>query len=377
VVIGVPAGFLIDKIGIKYSLVIGSIFNTVGRIVFALSGTLWMQLLGLFVGTTVGAGLFISALHIGVKRYSGTKPSQTVAFHLLYWAMNIGAIGAMLGTDLALDSTFLWEGYQLLFVLGAVTSMATFVASVFFKEIEVKIEKFTFKQYLAVVREKPFWKLLGFNFCLIPVKAMFRYMDALLPIYLTRVYPGVSYGAVLAVNPICIILLTPIAGLLTKRLHFVYGLVALGSLISALSPLPAVSWHELSSIITFLVIFTFGEAIYSPKVGQFSLENSPKGKEGIYSGLIPIPYFAGNIVAGSFSGWLLDAYCPDNDSSSSTASGFDPVFAQECSKVWGWIIGTSLLSPIVLILLYRLLRFKQTEVSRYFELHTQDAANHE
>lgn len=367
VILGLPSGAIIDKLGIKWSLIVGAGFNTMGRIVFAMSATLWVQLAALFIGTTVGAGFFISTLHIAVKRYTKGVAARSVAFSFLYWAMNIGAIAAMLSTDLALDSEVIWQGYQLLFVVAAVVSLVTFVISIYFHELPTRVESPTVKECLGVFREKPFYKLLGFNVSLIPVRAIFRYGEALLPIYLVRVYPGISYGAVLAINPLCIIVLTPIVGLLSKRISFVYGFVVLGTLVSALAFLTAISWHELSAVVVALIIFTLGEAIYSPKSGQYTLEHSPRGKEGLYSGLITIPYFAGNAVAGEFSGWLLDTYCPARSDSTETTE-FDLAYAQECSNVWAWIVGSALLTPLLLILLYRLLRFRKTELQRQLEM---------
>ena len=47
------------------------------------------------------------------------------------------------------------------------------------------------------------------------------------------------------------------------------------------------------SLVLFIVVFTIGEAIWSPRLMQFSAEIAPRGKEGAYIALAVLPYFLG------------------------------------------------------------------------------------
>jgi MFS family permease len=385
VVFGIPTGFLIDRLGIKTSLIVGAVFNSLGRTIFALSDSLPIALTALFFGTTIGSGFFISVLHVAVNRYTETEKSHSsVAFALLYTFMNVGAIGAMLGTDLALEVTLFFEGYRLLFVTGAAASIISLAIAVLYKDKDKGTANLmdegplTLRQCAGVFCEREFWRLITINVFCIGVRSMFRHWETLLPKWLTRVYPGVHYGTVLALNPILIIPSTPIVGTLTQHIKHVYWILVFGTLLSALSPLPPWLWitPSLTPVILSICIFTIlGEASYSPKLGQITLERSPPGKKGIYSGLIPIPYFAGNIFSGLFSGWLLDSYCPEIEGSSEEFSSglsnstsdfeYDPMRAYQCSKVWGWIILTAITSPILLAAFYKLLNPRETITEQY------------
>ena len=387
VAFGIPTGFLIDKFGIQKSLLIGALFNVVARTVFALTDSLVLVLGALFIGTTIGSGFFISVLHVAVNRYTEKNSKLSgFAFALLYTAMNVGAIGAMVGTDMALALTLYFEGYRLLFVVGAAASVLQLVISVVYKEPKSEEslaveEEVTLRRCAGVLLEKSFWRLIGINVFCIGVRSMFRHWETLLPKWLTRVYPGIHYGTLLALNPILIIPFTPLVNAITQHFSQVYWVLVAGTLFSALSPLPPWLWVSQSTAPMLLSICLFtipGEAVYSPKLGQVTLERSPAGKKGIYSGLIPIPYFAGNIFSGLFSGWLLDSYCPDPSESSSLGGSleFSEARANECSKVWGWVILTAVTSPILLAAFKKLLdteedisvqyeRFREEELQEF------------
>jgi len=389
VAFGIPTGFLIDRLGIKTSMIVGAVFNAISRTIFALSDNLEIALAALFIGTTIGAGFFISVVHVALNRYTeNDQRHSSVGFALLYTFMNIGAIAAMIGTDIALDMTLFFEGYRLLFVMGAAASIISLVIVVVFPAKNTggtpepePDEPVTLGACCRIMMEGDFWRLIGLNVFCIGVRSMFRHWETLLPKWLTRVYPGVHYGTLLSLNPILIILSTPIIGSLTQHVKYVYWILVIGTLFSALSPIPPWFWitESTAPIVLSICIFTLlGEAVYSPKHGQITLERSPKGKKGIYSGLIPIPYFAGNIFSGLFSGWLLDTYCPELDYGSeellsnttlsgsfSTEAEWDPMRAYQCSKVWGWILASAITSPILLTIFYRVLNKKETVEQSY------------
>ena len=58
------------------------------------------------------------------------------------------------------------------------------------------------------------------------------------------------------------------------------------------------------------MVFTVGEAIWSPRLMQFSAEIAPRGKEaGIYF-IGDLALFVGKALAGGMSGFLLETYTP-------------------------------------------------------------------
>ncbi len=96
-------------------------------------------------------------------------------------------------------------------------------------------------------------------------------------------------------------------------------------------------------LVFFIVIFTIGEAIWSPRLMQFSAEIAPAGREGTYIALSYLPYFLAKMIAGPLSGWLLAIYAPEG------AKDYPDQY-----MIWIWIGGMTVLSPIGLVVFRKL-----------------------
>jgi len=395
---GIPTGFLIDRIGLGRSLTIGSTITAAAKILFAMSTNIWLSLASLFVGTTIGAGLFGSAIDLAVARYSRRKVAKTYIFHFLYTTMNIGAIAALYGVDWALAATDGWSGYRLLFSIGAAGSVVACWITFLYDESKhlpetlivqeddesddvdagSAVQQFTLRSALAILVEPDFIRLFVFSLVFTGVRSVFRYMETLLSVYLTRVYPEIPYGGVLAINPILIIILTPMMGMVTVHLLRDYWWMVAGSLLSALAPLLVYVWTGSSSIWSvylFLAFFTLGEAIWSPKVKEWIIEKSPKGKKGIYSGLIPLSTFGGTIISGIVSGQLLTDYCPENESEGWVEASVVAHYAQSCKSMWIWIVVSALTTPVLCSVLFKPLSYIPRKPAK--SVDTTDTTTHE
>ena len=199
----------------------------------------------------------------------------------------------------------------------------------------------------------------------------------------TTVGEGVKIGNIYGVlNPLLIVFLVPLIASLTKRVSS-YKMMMVGTTISALAvfiaTMPAeffeplmdtwvaelvfVKWLDVPvemrdplflCLVTFIIVFTIGEALWSPRLMQFTAEIAPKGKEGSYIALSYLPYFAAKLVAGPMSGWLVATYVPEN------AENYDKHY-----MVWIWIGCMAVVSPIGLLLFRRL--FTRAERERAAE----------
>ena len=87
------------------------------------------------------------------------------------------------------------------------------------------------------------------------------------------------------------------------------------------------------------MVFTVGEAIWSPRLMQFSAEIAPRGKEGAYIALAMLPYFLGKAGAGVLSEQMTARYFTDNQ-----------VLFPSHDVAWLWIGGMAAISPIGLII---------------------------
>jgi hypothetical protein len=61
----------------------------------------------------------------------------------------------------------------------------------------------------------------------------------------------------------------------------------------------------------YLIVFSVGEAFYSPRVYEYAAAIAPKGQEASYGSLAYLPFLVGKILVGT-SGWLLAAFCPEH-----------------------------------------------------------------
>jgi dipeptide/tripeptide permease len=235
----------------------------------------------------------------------------------------------------------------------------------------------TFKQMKNVFTEKAFWMFIFMLFTTVFVRLTFEHFHYTFPKYGIRIFgEGVPIGSVYGVlNPVLVVFLVPLFAAFTRKISS-YKMMLLGSFISAASVFLAVmpyswfvplvdSWFgelvfvrwldipEVSRsplffpLIFFIIIFTIGEALWSPRLMQFTAQIAPKGKEGSYISLAVLPWIFAKAFAGPLSGWLLENYSPMG-----LPAGVENYPKQY--MVWVWIGSIAMLSPILLFILKKL-----------------------
>ncbi|MCK5808494.1 MFS transporter [bacterium] len=236
----------------------------------------------------------------------------------------------------------------------------------------------------SAIGEKYFWIFLGMISTTLFVRFIFFHFHYTFPKYGIRILgEGAKIGQVYGVlNPVFVVFLTPLIAYLTKKVSS-YKMLIVGSTISAFSCFIAVipsdvfahltnsvlgemvfvNWlglaenhealaamvsnHHIAAywpLIFFIGVFTIGEAIWSPRMMQFTVEIAPKGKEGTYLGLAILPWFLAKFVVGPMSGIVLNAYTPLNE------AGKAMDFYPDHGKIWLWIGGMALLTPLSLLI---------------------------
>lgn len=244
----------------------------------------------------------------------------------------------------------------------------------------------TARQLRENFSERAFWVYMAMLGILTFVKLTFYVFHVMFPTYATRVFgydfPVVSLFGTL--NPAMIVFLVPLVSVLTIKIRS-YTMLIVGTALSALSvficflPDSVASaigdtwfgtwvfdyWVEapvgnqdpfVISLILFIIVFTIGEAIWSPRLMQFSAEIAPRGKEGAYISLAVLPYFLGKIGATVMADILTERYF---------ASGMTSFPNHEVS--WFWIAVMCLISPAGMII------FKDTFTAS--EKMAEDEAN--
>jgi MFS family permease len=236
----------------------------------------------------------------------------------------------------------------------------------------------TVRQLKENFQEKPFWIYMAMLGILVFVRLTFYVFHVMFPTYAIRVFgddfPVASiFGSL---NPAMIIFLVPLISVLTAHVRS-YTMLIIGTTVSAgsvfLCFMPdsiamAIGdtwmgtwifdyWLEapvgnqdpfLVSLVVFIIVFTVGEAIWSPRLMQFSAEIAPRGKEGAYIALAILPYFMGKIGATIMADLLTTQYFSQ-----------DMVEFPNHEMSWFWIGAMALISPIGMVLFRKI--FDQSE----------------
>jgi len=136
-----------------------------------------------------------------------------------------------------------------------------------------------------------------------------------------------------------IFILTPIVAAYTAKKN-AYGMMIWGTLIMGVSPFILTLGPSIYTLFAFLIVMTFGEAMWQPRFLQWVAEIAPKNMTGIYMGLGQFPWFLTKVVTALYAGWFLMEYCPDDT----------PVTQLNTEEMWLIYGGIAMISPIALIL---------------------------
>ena len=193
--------------------------------------------------------------------------------------------------------------------------------------------------FRRLISQSAFYRLLVFFLFIGFLKAIFLQMDYVFPKWGIRELGfNAPVGKLSAINAIVIIFLVPIVGALTQKFA-AYRMVIVGGTICAagvfIMALPT-EWFQpaAQSVIgqwlghgflgvrgsihpyyimaaLYLIVFSVGEAFYSPRVYEYAAAIAPKGQEASYGSLAYLPFLVGKLLVGS-GGWLLAAFCPEH-----------------------------------------------------------------
>jgi MFS family permease len=409
----VMVGSLTDALGLRKTFLVGMFLCLFARavMVFSTSATLAISLgmVVLAVGEAMGAPVTIAAL----RRYT-TTAQRSIAYSIFYAIMNAGFfvagylfdfVRARLGGD-AGRCTLPWLGievstYRMIFLVSAGIYVPAFVIIYFWlregaeaTEEGVKIAPLapkaagggvcsafgrtirdtastTFRIFTGLWKQAGFYKFLGFLTLCAFVKMIFVHMNYTFPKFgIRELGDGAPIGKLWGLNPILIVFLAPLVGVLTQRIS-AYRMAVWGSLVAAGSVLimampprwfepladgwaghciahiwlglkgPVNPWYVM--IFLFTIFLSIGEAIYSPRLYEYAAAIAPKGQEASYMALSQVPMFLAKIGIASFSGVLLANFCP--------ASG-----PRHSGTLWLIIAASTMIAPAGLFLLQRFIR---------------------
>jgi MFS family permease len=366
-------GFVADSMGIKKALLVGLVIALIGRLAITFTVEPWIVYPGLFV-LSVGFAYMIPLLAAAVKLFS-TRKAQKYAFSWYYVIMNVGSLVAGLSLD-ALRSTFteplgfgLWgldltvRPIQMIFLVAVLATVVSFGLVFFFvrsripdleeEVVEPSAEegalvqkgasepverepKSTWQVMKEVTSEKSFWVFITFIFLLVLVKMIFQYNHSLYPVYMERVGMAEWTGRLYAINPLIIIFLVPVVTAITSRMDG-YKVIVVGTFVSAASVFVLGLGEAIALVIVFQVVLSLGEALYSPRLYDYTASIAPPGKEASYMAYSKAPMFFAKVAAGPATGFLLAGLCPEEG-------------ARNTELMWIIVGASTMVSPIALLL---------------------------
>ena len=193
--------------------------------------------------------------------------------------------------------------------------------------------------FRRLIGQSGFYRLLVFFLFIGFLKAIFLQMDYVFPKFgIRELGVNAPVGKLSAINAIVIIFLVPIVGALTQKFA-AYRMVLIGGVICTagvfIMALPT-EWFVSAAngvfgqwlghaylglhgsiqpyyIMTalYLIVFSVGEAFYSPRVYEYAAAIAPPGQEASYGSLAYLPFLVGKLLVGT-GGWLLAAFCPEH-----------------------------------------------------------------
>ncbi len=362
------AGSVTDAIGLRRTFFLGVAICTIARSVMVVttipSLALACGVLPLAVGEALGTPVLLAA----TRRYS-TTAQRSIAFSIIYMIMNIGYIAAGYIFDYVRQlnlrvSLFGFEpsSYQQLFVISLAFEIVLFPViyllrrdsdtrirnegrrsdAAFWSRIGQTVRQSTIDiadLFRRLVSQSGFYRLLAFFLFIGFLKAIFLQMDYVFPKFGIRELGfNAPVGKLSAINAIVIIILVPIVGALTQKFA-AYRMVVVGGAICAAGVfimalptqwfLPATDsmigqwlghgylglqgsihpYYIMAAL--YLIVFSVGEAFYSPRVYEYAAAIAPKGQEASYGSLAYLPFLVGKLLVGA-GGWLLAAYVPEH-----------------------------------------------------------------
>ena len=260
------------------------------------------------------------------------------------------------------------SGYELIFLVATVLSIASlFIVrslkisdadkAAALEEDRPPLLKRAGAIAVELFREKTFWAFVLFVALLCLVRAVFVHAHSTWPTYMLRDFGAATpQAAIWSLNPLLIIVLTPLVGSLTSR-YSAWWVIIVGAFITTSSllfmvahePFEAAARASLSGVFgadahyeyagayLFVVVLSLGEALWSPRLYEYIAMMAPKGREASYMGLAELPLFAAKVPVGFMSGALIGGYCAED---------------QPCQSepIWLIVFGTTLAGPLIALL---------------------------
>ncbi len=276
-------GPMVDKIGVKRAMLIGAGTLVLGRIALSQTHSLILALF-MLIFMSIGSAIKGSAVLITLRSQGKSFKLDYVIFNLAYCIA-----GFLFDYIHNYNLTFLIAGLIAVINLAAIMFLAEITPDNLRKSVPITEsgQKATAYDY------KILKKVVLYNSVMLPVSGIFTFMATFIPKWaIAAIGPSAPVGKLYgSLNPAIILAVVPIFAVISNRWRLnPYRAAIVGTTLSGLSLffiLLPLSW--LSAAIAVIVLFTVGEAVWSPANMEVGTTLCPPGEEGKYLTISLIP----------------------------------------------------------------------------------------
>lgn len=345
-------GFVSDRLGVRRALSLSVAGLLGGRLLLVASPSmgeaatpvLWAGL----VLMGVASGVLQPALYAGVKEFTDPR-TATIGYSLLYSIMNLGIVAETFVSPFIRERAGIGGVFWTMIGITALMLVSNLVF--FTRRIEARdrvLEAAPPARDRRPIGERlralPFLdaRFIFFIFILLPVRTLFAHQFLTLPDYVMRCFPehvGARYEWFQGLNPLIIVIFVPLIAAFTRGANVVTMMIV-GTAISATTTFLLVPGPDVTRLVAYVVLFSFGEAVWSSRFLEYVANLAPAGQVGAYMGLAGIPWFLAKATTGFYSGLMIQRFIPEHG-------------PQDSGTLWLVYAGFAMISPVGLFLARR------------------------
>ena len=340
-VLAIVLGPVINILSCKKGILMSSISGAVGFGLLGHTRDFGVSLVAVVLFHSVSISMAWSVIELGVKMFTPPEARNTSNSFLL-------VVNYLSGILAGFFIDYVWSNYENkehiyrnIYYTSCASACLAMILALFLNESQAfestKPESYGLNRKVFV--KKRFWRFAGLILLLTLLRSgCFGHLDATFPKFMVRVFgDDAHFGYLIAVHSTSMMLgtlgFTPLSYITSS-----YNLILVGGFLGALAPTVLAFEPTYATCVVFVVLISFGESIWVPRLLDYTFEVAPRGEEGTYLALNNSPNYFGMILTGLFSGNLLESFCP-------------PEGEKQCYLIWIVIgIATFTISIVICLL---------------------------
>ncbi len=374
-------GSICDIIGIRNTYLIGFSILIAGRLLMGFGPDLFgpgdygqIAVMTGIVIMSFGTAFMSPVIQTSIRRFTPVK-ARSVGFNVYYMLMNISAViaAAVLVDGFRGYFGTVESGYWIMnfgtamVILGFITTRVINENN-YADPAEKEAANNTplrrpLQLFTEVWKESTFRKLIVFLFLTLGVRLVFTLQFLVMPQYYVRtIYEDFSIGFINSLNPIIIvsglILLIPVLGRFKTVSLMIVGMsISAFSLVFMAVPIdwylyiPGIETRSqayIIAIVSQILVFAFGELLFSPRFSEYVARVAPKDKVASYMSLAALPLFIAKPINGIIGGLLVAYFCYDGICAKMDTGHIG--FWESPELMWFIYLIVAVISPVAIIM---------------------------